>query len=246
MGVFLVTGAGSGIGQAIAARLTQENHQVFGVGRTTGKLESTAQMLPPDSFSFAAGDLSDPDESQRIIQAFREWKRERRFLGLVNNAGVFDQLSFKDSTDSIWQKHFEINLLSAIRLTRELSEDLKASAPSSVLNISSTLGLRPVALTSAYSAIKAAMLNWTETLALEWAPLKIRVNAICPGLIDTPIHSFHGEDESSQNRVQAHSAQPLGRMGLPSDVADAAWFLLSEKSSWTTGAVLKVDGGINL
>jgi len=243
-GVFLVTGAGSGIGQAVSLRLIEAGHQVFGLGRSVGKLEATAKLSP--GFSYCAADLASAEDTARALAGFRQWRQTRPLLGVVNNAGVFDRLSFRDSPDSIWEKQFQNNLLSAVRLTRELYTELKASAPSSVLNISSTLGLRPVANTSAYSALKAAMINWTESLAAEWAPSKIRVNCICPGLVDTPIHSFHGMSDSTEARTAAHSAQPLGRLGKPMDVAEAAWFLLSENSSWTTGSILKVDGGIGL
>lgn len=245
-GAYLVTGAGSGIGQAIAFKLMSEGNHVFGLGRDPKKLETTAR-LGAANFNSASVDLSRAADVSRACQVIKRWLLDQKMplLGLVNNAGVFDRASFLQTSDAIWEKQFQTNLMSAVRLAREFHEDLK-SASGSMLNISSTLGLRPVNDTSAYSAIKAAMVNWTKALALEWAPDKIRVNCICPGLVDTPIHAFHGGDDASEARVGAHAMQPLKRLGKPEDIAEAAWFLLSEKSSWTTGAVVSVDGGIGL
>lgn len=247
-GAFLVTGAGSGIGQAITLKLISEGHHVFGLGRDPKKLAATAKLAGNASFLSSSVDLSNAGECSRATQEIRRWLKQQNFqlLGVVNNAGVFDRKEFVATSDTIWERHFYNNLLSAVRITREFYPDLKEAAPSSVLNISSTLGLRPVAMTSAYSALKAAMVNWTQTLALEWAADKIRVNCICPGLVDTPIHAFHGQDDTSEARVQANAAQPLARMGTGADIAEAASFLLSEKSNWTTGSILRVDGGISL
>jgi NAD(P)-dependent dehydrogenase (short-subunit alcohol dehydrogenase family) len=249
-GAFIVSGAGSGIGRAVAAHILARGHHVFGLGRDPGKLADSGRRFGADGarFSFAAADLSLADGSARAVGDIRAWltRKDLLLLGLVNNAGVFDRVDFLHSPDELWRRHFDNNLLAAVRLTRELHAELKTAAPSSVLNISSTLGLRPVALTSAYSAIKAAMINWTQSLALEWAPDSIRCNCVCPGLVDTPIHTFHAQADSDPARARAHAAQPLGHLGTPEDIARAAWFLLSEDSNWTTGAVLTVDGGINL
>jgi NAD(P)-dependent dehydrogenase (short-subunit alcohol dehydrogenase family) len=245
-GAFVVTGAGSGIGKAIAAKLLSEGQHVFGLGRDPKKLQATAKLVTDGRFHFASVDLAHPEESARTTQEIRKWLSQsgQPLLGLVNNAGIFDRLPFLQTSDAVWERHFNTNLLAPVRITREFYNDLKSAKPSSVLNISSTLGLAPALDTSAYSAIKAAMINWTKGLALEWAPDGIRVNCICPGLVDTPIHPFHTMDASA--KAGPHSAQPLGRMGTPEEIAEAAWFLLSDKSPWTTGAVLAVDGGISL
>lgn len=245
---YIVTGAGSGIGQAISEKIIAQGHQVFGLGRDSKKLEMTARKLGPSSFAFSSVDLSGGEESSRAATEIRKWLKDHSLglKGLVNNAGVVDRLAFQDTSDAIWERQFQNNLMSAVRLTRDFFPELQAAAPSSVLNISSNLGLRPIANTSAYSALKAAMINWTESLALEWAHLQIRVNCLCPGLVDTPIHSFHTETEDSETRQLAHQLAPLGRMGTSVDIAEAAWFMLSPSSSWTTGSVFSVDGGMRL
>ncbi len=245
---FIVTGAGSGIGQAIAQKIVAQGHQVFGLGRDSKKLEATGKLLGSKNFVFASVNLANSNESSRMNSEIRKWllNNNLNLQGIVNNAGVVDRGTFDATSDVIWERQFQNNLLSAVRLTRDFFPELKASAPASILNISSNLGLRPIPNTAAYSAIKAAMINWSQCLAMEWAPLKIRVNCLCPGLVDTPIHPFFGHDESSEARQMAHQLAPLGRMGTSSDIAEAAWFLLNETSAWTTGAVLSVDGGMGL
>lgn len=246
LGAFVVTGAGSGIGLAIAQEIISQGHHVLGLGRDLTKLEKAAREM--GSFTPIATDLSSASQADKALESIRNQLKELKLplLGLVNNAGVVDRLPFIESADQIWERQFQNNLMSAVRLTRGLYPLLKAAPLSSVLNVSSNLGVRPIVNTSAYSAIKAAMVNWTHSLALEWAADKIRVNCICPGLVDTPIHSFHSLPADHETKLQGHSIVPLGRMGLAPDISKAAWFLLSENSSWTTGAVLNVDGGLSL
>lgn len=247
-GAYVITGSGSGIGLALAARLLQDGHSVYGLGRNSAKLEAAQDRLGKDRFSFTAVDLADPAASHIALLAIRSWLKQSGLplLGLVNNAGVVDRIAFQDTPDAIWERQFHNNLLSAVRLTRELYPELLKSKPSSVLNVSSNLAQRPIPQTAAYSALKAAMVNWTQSLALEWAREGIRANCLCPGIVDTPIHSFHSYPEGDPLRAQAHNAQPLGRMGRAEDIAETAAFLLSEKSSWTTGSVVIIDGGISL
>jgi NAD(P)-dependent dehydrogenase (short-subunit alcohol dehydrogenase family) len=248
IGAYIVSGAGSGIGRAIAEEILRQGHHVFGLGRDPKKLEAVARAAGTAAFSFSSVDLSRAAETSQLSQQVQRWLAHAGLplLGLVNNAGVFDRISFLESSDAIWQRQFENNMMSAVRLARDFHKDLKAGAPSSILNIASTLGLRPVAGVSAYSAIKAAMVNWTQSLAIEWAAEGIRVNCICPGIVDTPIHPFHAKAADHEDKAKMHSLQPLGRLGRPEDIAKTAWFLLSENSNWTTGAVLSVDGGIHL
>lgn len=245
---FIVSGAGSGIGRSIAHKIVAQGHQVFGLGRDSKKLENTGKELGSRNFVFAALNLANANDSSRMSFEIRKWLKANNLelRGIVNNAGVADRLSFDQSSDVVWERQFQNNLLSAVRLTRDFYPELRESPFSSVLNVSSNLGVRPIPGMVAYSAIKAAMNNWTQGLAKEWAKDKIRVNCICPGLVDTPIHPFHAQEEGSEARRQAHDIVPLGRMGKPEEIAEAAWFLLSESSNWTTGSILTIDGGLGL
>jgi NAD(P)-dependent dehydrogenase (short-subunit alcohol dehydrogenase family) len=164
---------------------------------------------------------------------------------LINNAGLYERKTFFETKDEDWERQWRTNLQAPVELCRHLHPLLMKAAPASVVNISSTLGLRPVAQTAAYSATKAALNSLTQTLALEWAP-HVRVNAVCPGIVDTPIHTFHELAEGSEVRRGVHEAHPLGRMGRPEHIAAAVDFLLSEDSNWTTGSLWTVDGGIHL
>ena len=242
---FIITGAGGGIGRAIAARMIAQNAHVFALARDPDKLRDAQAEFGADRFGFALADLSQADQVDAGVAAARAWGRGRSLRGLVNNAAVFERTSFNDTNDEAWTRYFTHNLMSAVRLSRALYPDLRAAKGASVLNISSTLGLRPIQGAVAYSAFKAALNNLTTGLALEWATDQIRVNCICPGIVDTPIHPFHGRADDP-DRAGAAAQHPLGRLGLPDDVAAAAAFLLSNDSSWTTGATLTVDGGIVL
>jgi NAD(P)-dependent dehydrogenase (short-subunit alcohol dehydrogenase family) len=167
---------------------------------------------------------------------------------LINNAGIFAAHSVDDLDMRIWQSHFQVNFFAAVTLTNHLVPLLKAQKGSSIVNVSSTLGLKSTAETSAYSASKAAMISWTQSLALGLAPFHIRANVVCPGIVETPIHGFAQMPEHERERrvQQLDTAQPLGRVGQPEDIAKALYFLASDDSAWTTGACLSVDGGINI
>ncbi len=240
----LITGAGSGIGQAAAQKFSESGYELILVGRSREKLKATAHELKGPSYPLAC-DLAQGEQVEQLGQQVLHLLKDSQghLKVLVNNAGVFDRTSFLQSSDEYWQHHFQNNLMSAVRLTRALFEPLK-EAQAHVLNVSSTLGLRPVAETSAYSAMKAAMVNWTQSLALEWAPHQIRVNALAPGLIETPMHQHLLVQP--EIKAQMQELQPLKRMGRPQEIAEAIYFLCSPASEWTTGSVLSVDGGIHL
>ena len=187
-------------------------------------------------------DLTDP----QAIKDLKE-KISSPLQALVNNAGIYQPCSLEDDEDAVWQAHYNSNLMSAVRLTRLLWPMLKESR-GSILNISSTLAIRPIANTAAYSAMKSAMNNWTLSLALEGAPHGINVNGICPGIVNTPIHSFFGSESPKDKELyrQSQKAQPLGRIGQPEDIAFMAEQLCADPSQWITGTIINIDGGILL
>jgi NAD(P)-dependent dehydrogenase (short-subunit alcohol dehydrogenase family) len=166
----------------------------------------------------------------------------------VNNAGIFKTQKSEEARLDLWQTQMQVNLLSAVQITEGLIPFLVEAKPGWILNISSSLATKPSQNVGAYGATKAAMNHWTQTLAIELGTYQVRVNAICPGIVDTPIHGFHHlpETEKQQQIEKLKNLQPLGRIGEPSDVAKAARYLCSEKASWVTGAILNVDGGVNL
>jgi NAD(P)-dependent dehydrogenase (short-subunit alcohol dehydrogenase family) len=238
----LITGASSGIGAATARLFSQKGWKVFLLGRSIEKLLKVQSELKNPS-EILAFDLGKKDNFPLIQKKLLSLGAN--IHALVNNAGIFKPALFLDETETSWEEQLEVNLLAPIRLTRLLWPMLKKNK-GCVTNVSSTLGLRPIPNTGAYSASKAALNNWTQTLALEGGDEGVRVNAICPGLVDTPIHAYHKSENPQhiQLRENLKGLQPLGRLGEPEDIANAIYFSCSEESSWMTGALVPVDGGV--
>lgn len=244
MSSVLITGAGSGIGRAVAERFLKEGFRVIAVGRRIGLLNDLKNNSPSGRVLALAADITKAGDVSSVVQALEANSEFGAGLSvLVNNAGIFSRASFRETAESVWESMFQTNLLGPVRLTRALLPVLEKNR-GVIVNISSTLGLRPVVNTSAYSALKAAMVNWTEALALEEGPAGVRVNCICPGIVDTPIQDFHWQPNAEKSKLGG--LQPLGRIGRPEDVAHAVWSVASPGSEWMTGSILKIDGGINL
>lgn len=227
----VITGATRGIGEACAREFAKIGWNVIVVGRAKSELEKLAKEIKATA---VIGDLTDPKTDQLILKAVGN----NSLAALVNNAGIYRNKPFVDTTEADWREQFELNLFATVRLTKSLVPKLRAHGAASIVNISSSVSLRAIPGLSAYSATKAAVDIWTKTLAVELAP-KIRVNAVNPGIVDTPIHSF---TRAQKNDLKG--AQPLGRIGEPQDVAKAVRFLVD--AEWLTGVILPVDGGISL
>lgn len=245
MNSVIVTGASSGIGQQTALLLSSQGYFVILAGRNEQRLSETQQQLKiPNQSSIVASDLSSPEGCQSLIDHAKQIHKTTPLQCLINNAGIFHRQSFLETDPQVWESQFQTNIMSLVRLTRGLADTLSSVENSSIVNISSSLGIRSVAETSSYSAMKAAVISLTNTLALEFAP-KIRVNCIAPGMTYTPIHDFYGH-ETKELMEQLNGIQPMGRMGKPEEIASGVAYLISEASAWTTGTTLKIDGGISL
>ena len=227
----LVTGATSGIGKDILESLKEsKQYEPIGLGR---KIESL------DGFKTIKADLSTPAASSQISEGLRDHLGGDSLYAIIHCAGVFLRKPFLETTDEDWDQQFQTNVMGTIRATRVALGHMQEGAR--IITVGSTLGLRPVAQTAAYSASKAAIDNLTRCLALELADQKITVNCIHPGIVETPIH---GGSHTFADDMAA--AQPLGRVGQPSDIFSSIEYFLAPGSAWTTGSVLNVDGGINL
>ena len=241
----LITGGGSGIGRAAAILFSAQGAQVSIMGRTSEKLEITAQMVREAGGSCLTlkGDVSIESEAEESV------KLAAKEMGgldiLFNNAGVYSCSSAADTGADLWDCIMEINLKGTFLVSKYAVHEMAQSGGGVVINNSSTLGIKPVANTAAYSAAKAAVVSLTRSMALEHAAQGIRVNCICPGVVDTPIHEeMHGSNTSKFLEEMA-SFHPLGFVGTPEDIACAALFLASQEARWITGAILPVDGGIS-
>jgi NAD(P)-dependent dehydrogenase (short-subunit alcohol dehydrogenase family) len=164
---------------------------------------------------------------------------------LVNNAGISNVRSFAETDDSILDMLFAVNFVAAFRLTRSLLPAIRASRGGSVINIASELALIGQAGYATYSATKGAILAWSRSLAVELAVLGIRVNAVCPGPIDTSLlgADFAATGNAGQARNAEIAAVPLGRLGLPDDISAVVAFLASDAAAFVTGVAWPVDGG---
>jgi len=234
----VISGASSGIGFETARMLASKGAEVCLVARRSEALEAAAREIGDTAWAWTC-DVADANSVATLAaEAERRWGAVD---GLVNNAGVAPMARLDETTDEVWDEAFAINVRGPFLLCREFAPLLhKASSPA-VVNVSSNLAERAIPGMAAYNASKAALNQLTRSLALEWAP-SVRVNAVMPAVVDTAIHESRG---MSPEQVQAMGdLHPMKRIGKPEDVAAMIVFLLSDVSSWMTGTVIPVDGGM--
>jgi NAD(P)-dependent dehydrogenase (short-subunit alcohol dehydrogenase family) len=248
--VVLVTGGGSGIGRGIAEAFARQGASVAVSGRRLGPLDETAAALEAIGVRALAiaGDVSQPDQAEHIVA------QTRAALGdlhcVVNNAGVAVQGPFVETTVDDVHRLIDIDLKGPIFVIRAAIPHLARHAErrlASILNISSSVTQIPLPSYTLYAAAKAGLDNLTRGLALELAPQRIRVNAISPGVVATPIFArMLGQETAAAMLSSFGPMVPLGRVGQPSDIARMAVTLCAPSSDWITGAIVAVDGGLAL
>ncbi len=242
----LITGGGSGIGRTAALLFAEEGAEVVVVGRNREKLEETVDLVCDLGGKCTAvrGDISNRNNVERIVT-----KAVNEMEGidvLFNNAGIYRYGSVENMEEELWDDIFAVNLKGVYLMSRYVIGEMKRNGGGVIVNNSSTLGMKPVPGTSAYSAAKAGVISLTKSMALEHAKDGIRVNCICPGVVETPIHEgVHGKSAAEFIEEMA-PYHPLGRVGTPEDIAYAALFLASDEAGWITGAIIPVDGGISI
>lgn len=238
--VALVTGGSSGIGRAIAERLADDGWDVVITGRREDALREAAASR--DSISYVVADASRADDASRTLSTVAD--RHGRLDLLVNNAGIAPGLPLAETSDEHVDAIFGTNVRGVVSLTREALPHLR-EAGGQVINISSAVAQRPLPGMSVYSASKAALSSLTKAWARELAPEGIRVNAVNPGPIDTPLFEKQemSADEAEQMAAFITSMVPLSRFGQASEVASVVAFLASDQSGYVTASEYPVDGG---
>jgi 3-oxoacyl-[acyl-carrier protein] reductase len=239
--VAVVTGAGRGIGHAIAVRFAREGARVASVSRTESNAQRTADeinSLRADAAKAYAVDVADQAAVQKA--AAEIFEQFGRVDILVNNAGVTrDGLSMRMSMDD-WDTVLNTNLKGAFNFTQAVMRPMIKQRSGRIINISSIAGLTGNAGQANYAASKAGLIGLTKTLARELASRGITVNAVAPGLIETDMTTVLSE-EIRQSILQK---VPLGKLGEPDDIAGAVAYLASAEAKYITGQVLTVDGGM--
>ena len=242
--IALVTGGGTGIGRAAARLFAREGARVAIVGRRSGPLDETARVIRDEGGTAVAisADLSRPSE---VRGAMRRVDRELGTLQvLFNNHGTFEAGTVESTSERVWDRVVNINL-KAVFLTSRAAIPMLRRQGGSIINNASTLGLVGLRDAAAYCAAKGGVVQLTRAMALDHAGDRIRVNAICPGVVDTPMwRSRRDTSGRPLKRKEFDELHPAGRMGTPEDVAALAVYLASDESSWMTGSILTLDGGL--
>lgn len=238
--IAIVTGGGSGIGLAIAEKFVQNNLRTIIVGRDQQKLDSAKNKLGELCDTFSC-DLNDLNEIPKLVKNIIE--KYGQIDVLVNNAGINMKKEFTEVTDEDFQKILLTNVTAIFSLSREVVKHMiEKNSKGSIINISSMASQYGIPKVIAYTASKSAIEGMTRAMAVELSPKGIRVNCIAPGFIATDMSAKAlNNDPERKNKVLGRT--PMGGLGEPADIGDAAVFLATDASKYITGVVLPVDGG---
>ena len=238
--VALVTGAGSGIGAAIARRMAMEGAKVCIVARRGNTLEEVSGEHPPDRVKIFPGDVSKADDIKRMVRETVEWGGKLDVLvncAAINLEGSVTSIELED-----WHRIIDTNLHGPFLLMRETIPHMKKNCGGSIINISSVGGLRCLTERVGYCTSKAALIMLTQQAARDFGQFNIRCNAVCPGFVLTPMTQGHfGEFGETSARHFRH--MPLKRGALPDEISGICVFLAGDDSSNITGAAIPIDGG---
>jgi NAD(P)-dependent dehydrogenase (short-subunit alcohol dehydrogenase family) len=241
--IALVTGAGSGIGKAIAKACATHGALVYVTDVDLAAAEATtAEIRQGGAKAEALGlDVSKGQDVTAVLRTIEQ--AQGRTDIIVNNAGLNVRSDFRHMSDADWVKVREVNLDGVVRIARDGFELLRKSQHASLINVASIMAERGLRQLAAYSATKGAVSALTRGLAVEYASFGIRVNAVAPGFVETALTSRVLRNPGIQKALL--ESTPMRRFGLPEEIANAVVFLASDEASYITGSVLAVDGGMS-
>jgi NAD(P)-dependent dehydrogenase (short-subunit alcohol dehydrogenase family) len=237
--IAIITGGASGIGFAIAKTFVKSGIKVVLIGRDKSRLKLACETLGVMS-DFVGCDLTELDKLPSVVEKIKNM--HGRIDILINNAGMHLKKPLDDVTDHDFQKVILTNETAMFSLTREVVKVMTQQCSGVILNISSMASQYGLPNVIAYTASKSAIEGMTRAMSVELAKYGIRVNCIAPGFIKTNMSTL-ALDKDPERKKKVLSRTPLGRLGKPEEVANAALFLVSDSSSFITGVVLPVDGG---
>ena len=235
----VVTGANTGIGQAIAVALANAGARIAAVGRSP--MDETRELIAggDDAFHAIKADLSMMESVQPVVDETIEWAGGLDIL--VNNAGIIRRNDAIDFTESDWDDVMDTNLKSVFFLSQAAARHMLDHGGGKIINIASLLSFQGGIRIASYTSSKSGLSGLTKLLANEWAAKGINVNAVAPGPVDTDLFRS-GKDEAALQRSAAMS--PLNRVGQPEEIAEVVAFLASDKASWVLGQVIQPNGGL--
>lgn len=238
----IITGAGTGIGRAIARAFVREGAKIALVGRRSEPLDALAKELGSEAVACAA-DVCQQSDIDRILQRVDESIGTPNVL--VNNAGVLHIGTAEQITEDQWDQTFNVNVRGLWMLSRAVLPCMRKAGGGSIVNVASVLGINGARLRAAYAASKGAVVLLTKCMAIDHGSEKIRVNAICPSFVETDLTAevIRRAPDPNAVRKERIGVHPIGRLGEPEDIAGLALYLASDESAWVTGAAMPADGG---
>ena len=241
----LVTGASSGIGAAAARAFGEAGAQVMVSGLDEAGSRATAEAITAagGEAGHLHGDLADRDICRRLFDESLSYLD--RLDVLVNNAGLSRRGTVEDLSDDDWDLTLAVDLSAVFFMSRAAIPVMKRQGGGAIVNTASELAIVATRNQAAYCAAKAGVLQFTKAMALDHARDGIRINAVCPGPVDTPLLASGREDREAALIAIAEET-PMGRLGRPEEIAAAILFLASDDASFMTGAAMVVDGGISI